>query len=216
MKNPIEIANKLLESKYKLTKEDIHTMGIFGSRVYKTDNHQSDYDYIVINTGSINNQEIKHPIVNLHIYTLEHFTEQLQEHKIQFLEIYFNEKLDIPFTINLQKLRHEISSKSNNSWAKCHKKLTVEEDEYYIGIKSLFHSIRIIDFGIQMASKGEIYDYSSMNWLWEELQSQYWTWEELKEKYKPLYNKKMSEFRVLAPKEVKPKNTNKKKKSQKI
>lgn len=41
-----------------------------------------------------------------------------------------------------------------------------------------------------MAFKGGIYNYNSMNWLWEELQSQYCTWDKLKEKYTPLYNKK--------------------------
>lgn len=167
--------------------------------MYGTHKDNSDYDYIVINK-TINNQEIKHPIVNIHLYTMEHFKEMIKEHKIQFMEIYSNNDFDFQLNIDLSELRKEISSKSNNSWVKCKKKLNVEENEYNIGIKSLFHSIRIIDFGIQIAQYGKIKDFSSMNYLWDEISKRYWTWDDLKETYQSLYNGKMSEFRKLAPK----------------
>lgn len=193
-----------IKQKYQISEDKVIGIYLFGSRVYGTSKNSSDYDYIVITNTNVNNQEIKHPIVNVHLYTKEHFQEMLNEHKIQALEVYFNNKdnmKDFIFKLDKSKLRKEISSVSNNSWVKCKKKLLVEENEYYIGIKSLFHSFRIIDFGIQIAKNKEIIDYSSTNWLWEELSNKYdLTWNYLSDKYKPLLNQNMSKFRSVAPK----------------
>ncbi len=205
--NPEEIATRLLKSKYGVSEDEIHSISLFGSQVYRTSDKQSDYDYIVLTNTKINNQEIKHPVANVHIYTIEHFKDMLRNHKIQAMESLFYNDMDFDFKLDLSKLRHEISSVSSNSFVKAKKKIIVEKDEYYIGIKSLFHAIRIIDFGTQIAEQGSIKDFSSMNWLWKELKSQHWTWEELNTKYKPLLNEKMTEFRKLAPKEVKKQKT---------
>jgi len=194
-----KIALNLIKQKFSLNEKDI-SIYLYGSRIYGTNKENSDYDYLIINK-KINNQEIKHKIVNLHLYTEEHFQEILNEHKIVALEVYFYNNINnFIFNLDLQKLRKSISEKASNSWVKCKKKLTVEQGEYYIGIKSLFHSIRIIEFGIQIAKYGEIKDYSSANYILEKLNSQYWTWDEINEYFKPIYNKKMSEFRELAPK----------------
>ncbi len=69
-----------------------------------------------------------------------------------------------------------------------------------IGLKSLFHAFRIIDFGYQIATQGKIISYSSVNYLWDELKDFTGTWEQLNEKYKAQFNKAHSEFRKVAPK----------------
>jgi len=195
-----DIALNLIKQKYHLNKEDV-SIYVYGSRIYETNTDNSDYDLLIINNKDVNNQEIKHKIVNIHLYTKNHFQELLNEHKIVAMEVYFNNKMDnFTFNLNLQKLRKSISANANNSWVKCKKKLTVEKGDYYIGIKSLFHSLRMIDFGIQIAKNGKIIDYKSSNHIWKELNSKYWTWDELYERFKPIYNKKMSEFRAVAPK----------------
>jgi hypothetical protein len=58
--------------------------------------------------------------------------------------------------------------KAGNSFAKAGKKLDVEK-EHYKGKKSLFHSLRILMFGIQIAKAGRITNYGEANDLWKEI-----------------------------------------------
>ncbi len=80
---------------------------------------------------------------------------------------------------------------------KCKKKLTVEKDyNPYIGKKSLWHSFRILMFGIQMLETGKIYDYSCANFLYDEIVNNPENdWNYYKEKYQKLYNSYKSKFR---------------------
>ena len=81
---------------------------------------------------------------------------------------------------------------------KCKKKLEIE-DSYNpkVAKKSLWHSLRIIDFGIQIISFGKIEDYSSVNYLYSEIvESNQNKWDYFKKKYKPLYNSLKTKFRL--------------------
>jgi hypothetical protein len=100
----------------------------------------------------------------------------------------------------LQKLRHSLSAKSSNSFVKAKKKLTIKKDfDLNLGRKSLWHSFRIIDFGIQIIKYNKIIDYKSMNDLFNDIM-QYYSWIDLFEEYKIKYNNLLTEFRKLAPK----------------
>jgi len=116
-------------------------------------------------------------------------------------------KCDIDFELNLQTLRKSISSITSNSWVKAKKKIELPNEDSKIGLKSLYHVFRTLDFGIQIAKYGKIEDYNFIGGLnpvrdndidnilnpkWD-----YWN-----EKLKKKYNAKMSEFRILAPKKV--------------
>lgn len=111
------------------------------------------------------------------------------------------------FELDKWKLRQTISSIVSNAWAKCHKKLTVEKDyDFYRGLKSLFHCLRLLIFGIQIATYGKIIDYSAANHYWEDL----WEkdivpshkWEDYKAMYQPQLNALRSEFVKLCPKPI--------------
>lgn len=112
---------------------------------------------------------------------------------------FFAEKLD------LTKIRSSFSKASSNSWVKCKKKLTVESDfAPYIAKKSLWHSLRILMFGIQIMNTGKIYDYSEANELYKEIvENKSNDWEYYKEKYQPLYNSLKSEFKIAHDKAIK-------------
>lgn len=190
----------------------------YGSQVYCTQRYNSDYDYIVVDENAKDGVEASfycgsHEL-NVHFHTPNHWREMVEEHKIFALESILQNGDDLYrklyFKLDLQKLRKEISEKSSNSWVKCKKKLIVEHD-YRIGLKSLFHSFRIIDFGIQIARDGCINEYRSgrMQSLFNEIMQFYpylneesaqEEWERLNAKYKPLHNEMMTEFRKLAPK----------------
>lgn len=109
------------------------------------------------------------------------------------------------FDFDKWKVRQQFSGTASNSWAKAHKKMTVEKDlDMYRGQKSLFHSLRILMFAIQICTFGYIANYKEARDLWYEIYdpSGKTTWEEYKAKYKPLYNKLRSHLAVLAPKPV--------------
>lgn len=187
----------------------------YGSSVYGTDTAKSDLDLLCVvpdDSGITSGLELHKDKVNVQFHTYTEYQKQLDLHKIVPLECYFNvaernsfdaEDLlckNFKFNLNLQTLRHSFSEKASNSFVKAKKKID-KEHEFYIGWKSLFHSLRILKFGIQLAKKGEIYDFAEANHYWDEIiTAQQYVWEYYKVKYQPIYNSLATEFRQLAPK----------------
>lgn len=106
------------------------------------------------------------------------------------------------FKLDLWKLRECVSSICSNSWVKCKKKLTVEKDyNLRIAQKSLFHSMRIYMFGVQLAKNGRIVDYSCAKQLWYDISKvEEPTWEYYKTTYQKKFNELRSELVELCPK----------------
>lgn len=197
---------------FKLDQDKILTIFPYGSRVYGTNHEKSDYDFVVVMNRDIDDKdslESSYHNINVTIYNELSFQDKLNQHKIGALECYFlpQDKLlknegKFKFILSKNILRESISEKASKSWVKSKKKFEVVQDRnVYIAKKSLFHSLRIIDFGIQIASKGKIEDYSSCNHLWEEIYTNPAdTWQPYKEQYQDFYNHQMTEFRKVAPK----------------
>jgi predicted nucleotidyltransferase len=184
----------------------VHGCYVFGSRVYGTASADSDWDFILIANASAPEVEFKNVNFNIHILTPDRFAKEVRDNHIRALECIcapewaILKPAKIEFIYKPESFRHNISHTVSNSWVKCKKKLA--QDDYYIGIKSLFHSLRIAHFGIQYA-KTKTIDYSAMNWLWNDLDGKTdWTWEELKDKYQDLRNELLSEFRKYAEKTI--------------
>lgn len=193
----------------QLPEKDFAVLYPYGSRVYGTNSPQSDYDYIMVFDGQNGKDAQQYDShdgkLSVHTYSSESWQQHLNDHKIFAMECHFILPVDrFNFKLNHALLRKEISSKASNSWVKCKKKLTVETNEYHIGIKSLFHSFRIPMFGIQIATEGSIVDYSVANDLWfnefEPMLLTMPTWDQIKEIYQPRHNELMSEFRKVAEK----------------
>lgn len=179
----------------------------YGSRVYGTANEKSDYDYNavtleqkIVQTG----EEYRHDNINIHIFDRNDWQRQLSQHKIHTLEAFFLPegvcKKYFNLKVNLKLLRSTLSEKASHSFVKAKKKIDVEKD-YYSGWKSLFHSLRILTFAIQIAETGRINDYSAANHYWFEIvgNPQY-EWSPYEEKYKSIYNELATKFRKAAPK----------------
>jgi len=178
---------------------------MFGSSVYGNVNKNSDRDFIVIAKSSITEKEFKSDIYNIHLLSEDRFLLGLKNHNIRDLECIYAPawaKLvtnkDFDFEINKPSLRHSISHSNSISYVKSKKKLA--QGDYYIGIKSLFHSMRIANFGIQLATENKITDFTSCNWIWDEINSKKWTWEELDARWKPYNNELMHDFRIKCSK----------------
>lgn len=85
-----------------------------------------------------------------------------------------------------------------------------ESRDEWIAKKSLFHSLRIIDFGIQVAKYEAIIQFTSIALqdglrcpayqLLEKIRTLPADWEVLNAEFKELYNMKSTEFRKVCPK----------------
>lgn len=144
--------------RYKLT----HIYG-FGSPYYGTyQEGKSDRDFICITSENIEEKiDIRdNQNMDLHIFSEKQFIEALENHDIRLIEALYHPILEehkIEFTLDRSKLRSVLSQKCNISWVKAKKKLIVKEDrDIHIAKKSLFHCLRLFDFGIQLGNTGVI------------------------------------------------------------
>lgn len=189
------------EFRTEIKERILHTYE-YGSRVYGTNTKDSDYDFqIIIDSDEDIQYNVKYPNCDFIVYSEPLFIKKIKEHHIDVLECIFQKKNDPYlqfFKLDKSKLRRAISSVSSNSFVKGKKKF--DEEEYYIGKKSLFHSLRILGFGTQIALSGRIIDYSAYNHYLErimEMDSD--NWEIYKKIFKNEYNRMKSNFKKFAP-----------------
>ena len=188
----------------------------YGSFVYGTYQEGiSDNDFIVIVSDEFADfdlSQFEQGNNQYSIYTKSTWQKKLDNNDVDAIETYFlPDKYKVKETeifktnINPEKIRENFSRVSSNSFVKCKKKLTVEKDyNPRVGKKSLWHSLRIVDFGIQILKYGYIKNYSSMNHLHDEIvNNKSNDWNIYKEKYQSIYNALKTEFR-LAEKEKAP------------
>lgn len=187
----------------------------YGSRVYKTADEQSDTDLIVVSDSDdrLVETQLIWPGIDLTIWTAATYQQLLDDHDPSALECWHLpddmaiRSRDFRFHLDLGKLRQSFSAKSSNSWVKAKKKIKVH-GEWRLGLKSLFHSLRILGFGIQIAKTGRIADYTCANHYWHDIMIQYYgtldagkepCWQDFKDYWQPHYNRLHSEFRLAAP-----------------
>ena len=199
----------LLERTSRIIGQDANKLTalyVWGSRAYGTHSHQSDWDLICIGDNLETGHEYRNGDLNIHTVQTNDWIRNIAEHQLRELEC-----LSLPahcrvidtrpwgFHLDRQVLRHVWSAKASNSWVKAKKKIDVE-GEWYIGLKSLFHSLRIIDFATQLANTGTI-DLTTSNHRWEGMKYMpVCPWDEIQPVYQPVYNELMTEFRKVAPK----------------
>lgn len=185
----------------------------YGSRVYGSHTADSDYDFHVILRDKVFAKEdwknkLAQRNLDLHVWSQSEFTEALNDHRVYALECinlpksqWLRDGLSFAYKPSKKKLREEFSRVASNSWVKAKKKLIVEADyNEHIAKKSIFHSFRILDFGIQIAMHGSIIDYSSMNEILEELKTLPADWTAIDDTFRERHNKLASTFREVCPK----------------
>lgn len=156
----------------------IRNIYIYGSRVYGTHTINSDYDAVVIACSMYVNHEINDGTYNIHITTPDSFQEQLENHDIHCLEcIYAPQEAQIitkinylnNFQLDIGQLKKMILSQSAWAWSKAEKR--IEKGNIIGGAKSLFHSLRILNFGLQIIKYEKIADFQQANHFWNEIKN---------------------------------------------
>lgn len=201
MDKAISLIEKHYEGEYELFP--------FGSRVYGTERTDSDYDYIaVLNSNKYPEigSTLEEGEVTVHLHTRRDFTKMIERHDVRAMECIYLVGGEKP-EIDLGNLRKAFSTVANGAWIKGKKKLIVSADYNKMqAIKSIFHSIRIFDYGIQIVTNGNISEPARYKWLLVELHllaNQYERdelWEKIFDKYHTIYKDVASQFKILAPK----------------
>lgn len=179
-----------------------------GSRVFGTAGPKSDYDYIIVEDGELGREDtLSNGGVDATIYDCKRFRQRIEDHEVSVLECLclpgehiLKKDLEFPWQLDHSKLRESLSAKASNSFVKAKKKFDVEHQPY-IAKKSLWHSLRILKFGIQIALHGRITDFSEANDLWKAIaENPSVIWDDYKQEYQTLYNNLKTQFRLVAPK----------------
>lgn len=199
--------------KTPMSKEQIFKIALniyhYGSFVYGTfQDGVSDYDYIVIfpdKFQDFNGRQFEKDNYQYSFYTQSTWQEKLNNNDVDAIETYFlPQKFIIKETVKFQteikkeKIRENFSKTASNSFVKCKKKLTVKKDfAPRTGKKSLWHSLRILEFGIQILKYGKILNYNSMKHLYNVIvNNENDNWEYFKENYQKIYNNLKTQFKL--------------------
>jgi predicted nucleotidyltransferase len=169
---------------------------MYGSRVYGTAKETSDWDIIMIASHMLAHEEKKETVngalLNIHIFTPDYFKEELKNHIPRALECLFAPewiilKNKVPLTqeINVKRLVMTTLHESGSRWKRA--KMCILDNNFYTGQKSLFHSIRVLIFALQVAEHGKIVDYSEANYLYPQIvECDEIDWNYYKEKFLPI------------------------------
>lgn len=174
----------------------------YGSRVYGCATEESDYDFIYVVESDDDNLEysVDFKGFNATVYSEQKFIKRIKDHEVNALECIFQDEDDKYlkyFKLDKEKLRRKFSAVASNSFVKCKKKL--KDGEVYIAKKSMFHSIRILNFGIQIAKFGKITNYSCTNYHHRFIFDIGDDWNYIETFFKPIYNAEKRLFKKLAP-----------------
>jgi len=177
--NPPHIDEIRIRELCKVTETRIRAIFMYGSQVYGTQTSRSDYDFLVIACTMHSHKEFNDGSYNVHIKTPDLFYDELIDHKMSALEciyapnfaqiqVFSGYGVDLSnFKINQTKLKRRALADSHHSWFKA--KRMINDGDIYRGMKSAWHSLRILMFADQILNEGCIYDFSEANNYWEEI-----------------------------------------------
>ncbi len=198
----------VLEEIFELVKDKIHPLKIrnvfvYGSRVYGSHRPDSDFDIILIGGAMLNHEEIKSEKYNIHIHTPDKFKQDLNNYTMHCLECFYApdwakilvKEPYADFGIkNVDKFKQSILTQSSQTWT--HAKYKFQTGDIHRGLKSGFHAIKCLEFGLQILNFGQIKDFGANNDLLAEIkESSYYDWKPFKEKYLPLKIQLEEEFK---------------------
>lgn len=181
--------------------ESIYAIYPFGSRVYGNYSDLSDYDFILLYNKTPATEQLIRDKYTFNMTTPAQFQFDLQEHIPYALECFFLDPTSVivspnkPFNFNLNftKLEESFIPKMDKEFALFKQRFNTSD--FVRGKKSLFHSMRVGLYGLQILKYGKIQDYSEANFLWESISS-YSSSDFVfyENKFLPIFNKIKNDF----------------------
>lgn len=194
------LSEVILKEKYDIDPSKLLAVYDFGSTLYDCNTENSDIDLVaVVNMKKNEVLEYKSDKLDIQFISDDYMKNLIDNHHIIALECISQ---NTNFPLDKYKLRRSISSVVSNSYVKAKKKIS--QGDLYIGQKSFFHSIRILDLGIQLAETGKI-DFTRIKYLNKSCSlvlsdiKSYNTFEELDSKYRSTHREMQTKFRLLCP-----------------
>jgi len=160
---------------------DVIGMFRYGSQVYGTADENSDHDYIIVmknamlDNGAFRNNAISNEDYSIQgvVYSRGGFLDAINNYEIGALECLSLDESDVlikkwPFKVtqwNNVRMIKSIISKASESMhiSKMHSKNG--DGEY--AIKSMYHALRILHFGLQLKEHQKIVDFTICNELYK-------------------------------------------------
>jgi len=204
-----------------------------GSHIYGTANEQSDVDMYAIYPDYIEfcgyYDDVPAEVTvsfdggetfDIQMVHKGYIVEHLYQNDLAILELMWQNETEYDFNYagfhevfdpmlgdcyDAWKLRQWTSKHCNNSWAKCHKKLTVSKDySPYIGRKSIWHVFRMYDYAAQILQHGKIVQYNKPELisLYDEIVKSDMDWDALKARYQEKRNEAASLLRTFVDKPI--------------
>lgn len=163
--------------------EELLAIYPYGSRVYGTNSEKSDYDYIIVTksaflkSGAFKQNAISSDDRRIQgvLYSRIGFIDALNNYEIGALECLYLDPSTVllsrwPFRVQKwdeKELVNKIIQKASISW---HIASRQSKDGFKaIAKKGIFHSLRILTFGLQLKEHQTIYNYSESNELKSEM-----------------------------------------------
>lgn len=162
--------------------EDVLNIYSYGSQIYGTAGKDSDQDFIIVTKGSmlksgafkqnaISNQSRSIQGV---LYSRSGFQDAINNYDISALEclsLSTDKVVQSKWPFRVQKwdnreMAKKIISKASNSWHLAD--LQAKDDWKHMAKKGIFHSLRILTFGLQLKEHQRIVDFEACNWIWED------------------------------------------------
>ena len=152
---------------------DVLAIFPYGSRVYGTASEDSDYDYIIVMKGAmLDNGAFRNNAISNDDYTIQGvvysrggFIDAINKYEIGALECLSlpEDKIILkkwPFKVtkwNNREMIKAIISKASNSLH--YSKMASKNDDNERAIKSMYHALRILNFGLQLKEHKKIVDF---------------------------------------------------------
>lgn len=175
-------SEKICES-LNLDLSKIYNIYPYGSKIYGTSNEYSDDDFIIVfksallESGSFKDNAISSEdrMIQGTCYSRGGFIDAINNYQINALEcIFLPDELVIQkiFPFKLQKFNEKDFAKNiikaaSSSWY--FSKMAFKDEDIERSKKNMYHSIRILDFGIQIKDEKKIYDYSKSNPIYHDI-----------------------------------------------
>jgi len=158
----------------------------YGSKVYGTDDEYSDSDFIIVmksgmlSDGSFKSNAISNSDRTIQgvLYSRGGFIDAINNYDISVMECLSLPKdkvikdvwgFKLP-KIDSKAMGKSIISKASNSLHICRRQHKFEQ--YDLAKRGLYHSLRVLDFGLQLKEYGSVIDLSSTNGLFKQITSE--------------------------------------------